>query len=182
MLNHPRATVQEYWDAALGDKEKLVEIDAKDVDKAKAKIIEILMEEQVVPSYKALMRLVDMDHLVFDLALKELKKDDKVKFNSRSYEEWWSKGYRVSGENEEILKKKLGELSKDKLEEEYKKNSEIFLKALKEKGRVKKQQLWEIGKAAGIKPVWKISYMINRLKKEKKIVYTRTKPVGWIVA
>jgi hypothetical protein len=183
VLNHPQATVGEYWEAAMGNKEKLVEVDAGDVDKAKKKIIETLMDEGAVPKYKDLLRIVDAEPLAFDLALRELMKDKQVKFNSKTYDEWWTNGYSLAGEKEKELKEKLKDIDTAKVDAEFQTQVDKFLAAVKEQQPVKNRKaLFDLAYEIGMRPLWKINHKINELMKQKKLNYKRKRPFGWYVS
>ena len=60
------------------------------------------------------------------------------------------------------------------------KKVDLFMEALKNKGPIgSKFNLWDLADEVGIRPRWKISPTIDRLKKEGKIYHQKTKPKGW---
>ncbi|MFX0076417.1 MAG: hypothetical protein ACFE96_13330 [Candidatus Hermodarchaeota archaeon] len=179
MEEHHKHSVSYYWDIAMKKKELRDPVVAAQVEEAKEKIIDILLEEEVVPSSKDLQRLAAVPHLIFDAALDELKDENKIIYRIRAKSDWWAKGYSITGQ----YYLKLENKKEIKVEEPDEKLIFAFIEEIRNKKLVKtKYELWEIGNRVGIRPRWKITPTINKLKKEGKILYSRTKPVGWSAA
>jgi hypothetical protein len=178
MEEHHKYSVTYYWDIAMTKKELRDPIIKAQVDEAKEKIIDILLEEEVVPSSKDLQRLASVPHFIFDAALDELKDENKIVYRIRAKSNWWAKGYSITGQYYLKLEKKkeieVGEIDEGIIS--------LFLEEIRKEDSIKsKYELWEIGNRAGIRPRWKITPTINKLKKEGKIKYSRKKPIGWSV-
>ena len=153
MEEHHKFSVTHYWDIAMTKKELRDPIVKVQVDGAKKKIIDILLEEEVVP------------HLIFDAALDELKEENKIVYHIRAKSDWWAKGYSITGQYYLKLEKKkeikIGEIDGETIL--------LFLEEIRKKDLIKsKYELWEIGNRAGIRPRWKITPTINKLKKLKE--------------
>ncbi|MFX1529961.1 MAG: hypothetical protein ACFFBC_02500, partial [Promethearchaeota archaeon] len=173
---HHKYSVSHYWDIALTQKELRDPVAQSQVEEAKQKIIDILCEEEVVPTSKDLHMLVGFPHLIFDAALDELKDEHKIKYHLRAKSNWWERGYTITGEYYSKLDRK-GEISTVDINEE---TISLFLEKIKEEVPIRsKYKLWEIGNEIGIRPRWKITPTINKLRKERKIKYSRKKPIGW---
>ncbi|MFX1316350.1 MAG: hypothetical protein ACFE9T_10835 [Promethearchaeota archaeon] len=173
---HNKFSVNHYWDIAMTKKEIRDPIIRAQVDEAKKKIIEILLEEEVIPSSKDLQRLTEIPHLVFDAALDELKDENKIVYHIRAKSNWWAKGYSITGDYYLQLEK-MKEIKAEEIDAE---KISLFLEKIRKEAPIKsKYRLWEIGNELGIRPRWKITPTINNLKKEGKIKYSRKKPIGW---
>ena len=179
ITEYPRASVNEYWEVAMGKKEKPIEVDESEIEKAKKDIIKVLFEEGIIPTFKDMHLAVESPHLVLDYALKQLIKEKSVKYQSSYTHEYWSHGYCLAGKYAAEFKEK-NENYKAMFGSEYPKKVDLFMEALKSKGPIgSKYNLWDLADEVGIRPRWKISSTIDRLKKEGKIYHQRTKPKGW---
>jgi len=175
---HQKFSVTHYWDIAMTKKELRDPVVRTQVDQAKKKIIDVLLEEDVVPSSKDLQRLADIPHLIFDTALDELKDEKRIVYHIRAKSDWWAKGYSITGNYYLELEKKK-EIKEEEMDEKI---ITLFLEEIRKRDQIKsKFELWEIGNRVGIRPRWKITPTINKLIKEGKIKYSHKKPVGWIV-
>lgn len=173
-MSHPRASITHYWLVAQGLREPTVTIPRSKVEEAKQKIIDVLTEEKVVPTSNDLRRLVDMPHLLFDVALEELILEKKISFNPQAKSEWWSKGYTLTETYSQELD--IKEIS----EEQYQEKVKEFLAKISEKQPIESRgKLWELAEEIGIRPRWKINQTIINLKNQGKIKHSRKKPTGW---
>ncbi|MFW9897197.1 MAG: hypothetical protein ACFFD7_15450 [Candidatus Thorarchaeota archaeon] len=176
--DYDRYSADHYWNLAMTKKELRDPISQSRVKEAKKRIIEVLIEEEIVPTSKDLQSFVNCPHLIFDAALDELKDEGKIRFHLFPESNWWSKGYSITGQYYLKLEKK-GKLKAVDLDEEA---VSTFLEKMRKKGTVRsKYQVWEIANDAGIRPRWKITPTINELKKTGVIKYSRKKPIGWSV-
>jgi len=176
---YPRESVNEYWEVAMGKKEKPIEVDAKLIEDAKRGIIDVLFEEGIIPTLKDLRLAVNAPTLVLDYALKQLIKEKNVKYQSNYTHEYWTHGYCLAGNYASELKEK-NEWHKRKFGEQFPKKVDLFLEELKSKGPIgSKNSLWDLANEVGIRPRWKIAPTIAQLIKEGKIYRQKTKPKGW---
>lgn len=175
---HDKYSTDHYWNIALTKKELRDPIAQSKIEEAKKKIIEVLIEEEVVPTSKDLQKFINCPYLIFDAALDELKHEDKIKYHLFLKSHWWSKGYSITGQYYLKLEKKKNIKAVDLDEEKV----SIFLEEMRKEEPVKsKYKVWEIANEAGIRPRWKITTIINELRKTGIIKYSRKKPVGWSV-
>ena len=179
ITEYPRESVNEYWEVAMGKKEKPIEIEESEIEEAKKGIIEVLYEEGIIPTFKDMQVAVKAPHLILDYALKQLFKENSVKYQSSYSHEFWSHGYCLAGKYAEDFKAKNDNYNV-MFSSDYPEKVERFLEALKTKGPVgSKYSLWDLAEEVGLRPRWKISRTIELLKKQGKIYHQKTKPKGW---
>jgi len=176
---YSRASVNEYWEVAMGKREKPIEVDESEIVKAKKDIIDVLFEEGIIPTFKDMQLAVKTPHLILDYALKQLIKEKSVKYQSSYTHEYWSHGYCLAGKYATELKEK-NKSNKAMFGSEYPKKVDLFIEAIRNKGAIRsKYSLWDLADEVGMRPRWNISPTIDRLKKEGKIYHQKTKPKGW---
>ncbi|MFW9987503.1 MAG: hypothetical protein ACFFC3_02520 [Candidatus Odinarchaeota archaeon] len=181
-IEEKRPSITEFWRIGMGSS-IYATYKKTEVENAKKKIIDLIFEEEIVPSLKYLREISKIEHPLIDFALDELLMEEKIKYVKKTSSHYWSNGYCLTDTYKDLLKKERGEIDKKKIEKEFNEKLEIFLKKVKENEPIKtKYQLWDIAIEIGMKLKWKIVPTLNNLiKKEKKIYYSRKAPRGYYI-
>lgn len=181
-IEEERPSVDHYWQIAMGIIGTEITYKKAEVDEAKNKIIDLLFEEEIIPSQKDLQNISKINPPLIDFALDELIKENKIKYTRQTASHWWTKGYSLTVYYYNKLIEQRGLVDKEKLEKDFDKKVEIFLKVVKEREPIKtRYQLWDLAVDIGLSPKWKITPTLNKLVKQKKIKYSRKIPKGYYI-
>ena len=182
-IEEERPSVEYYWKVAMGVIGTEIVYKKAEVDEAKNKIIDLLFEEEVVPTQKDLQKISKINSPLIDFALDELIEEKKIKYTRQTSSHWWTKGYSLTVYYYNKLIEQRGLADKEKLEKDFDKKVDILLKVVKEREPIKtRYQLWDLAVDIGLSPKWKITPTLNKLVKEKKIKYSRKAPKGYYIS
>jgi hypothetical protein len=181
-IKEERPSVDYYWRVAMGIVGTHVKYKGIEVDDAKKKIIDLLFEEEIVPTQKDFNRLLKINSPLLDFALDELINEKKIRYFRSTSSHWWTKGYSLTENYYKEIINERGEIDRAKLERVFNENIDKLLRLIKEKEPIKtKYQLWDLAIEIGLSPKWKIMSALNKLIKEKKIIYSRKIPKGYYI-
>ncbi len=181
-VEEERPSVNYYWIIAMGVSATQVSYKRSEIDEAKSKIVDLLFEEEIVPSQKDLQKISEINQPLLDFAIDELTNEKKIKYIRTTSSHWWTKGYCLTEDFNKELIKERGEIDVAQTKKEFNEKIDKLLETIRRKQPIRsKYQLWDLAIEIGLSPKWKITPTLNKLLKEKKIRYSRKAPRGYYI-